>query len=723
MSGDERSRRPRRAGGRAPRGAGGSGAVPVERALGAAEADQVAHGAHARCGTSHPGTSARRSGASSTVRSCEGRGAARGAVRRRGRRVGEPRRPRARRPRTEATGPRRPRGRRDLHGGGGDRLRRVQVVVELQLAPTARGAEGRRRPAWGRWSRASAAQSATSHGVRPRAASTPAVSRGSNVVERAVPVEVRGRPAAVLARGDPRRGRTRPPQSRGRGVDERVARGGSPPRAPPPPGFPVIRSAPPPASAVSRDLRPGGEDELDGLRRSAVAEEVLQPGEHRHVVDRAPDASRRAARRGSRRRPGPPPPGWCAARRAPRPRTPRSEMRSSKTSTRARRQPGTHRERVGPRRPRAPGASGPPGPRRGPRRARRPRPGAAAASRRARRGRRLTPRPPAPRSVRRQLLPLLLEALQLLPLLLHHLRRGAGDEALVLQPLARPVHAAPSTPLQLAAQRAPAPSPGRSRPPAGRRAPRRSAAPRSPPPPRRRRPNATSSDPRQVGAAPAPARPPAAAASSGELAPRRAARTSAPAARRTPSAGSAPRRSISCSSAICRLRRASSSQAGTGSGQARHHDGRRVRPRGRGRRCHTVSRDERHHRVQQPERAVEHRHERGARRLAARLARLAAQARLDHLQVPVGQLAPEEVRSRVAPPSCRRKRSSCRGDLARGAREAREDPAVGQLQRRPPPPPARGTGASPRFIRAKRPAFQSLLAKLRPGPNASSRSS
>src|SRR5688500_6201 len=52
--------------------------------------------------------------------------------------------------------------------------------------------------------------------------------------------------------------------------------------------------------------------------------------------------------------------------------------------------------------------------------------------------------------------------------------------------------------------------------------------------------------------------------------------------------------------------------------------------------------DEGHDRVEQPHRAIQDRHERGLRGRPTLFPELTPQARLDHLQIPVGNLSPEE---------------------------------------------------------------------------------
>jgi hypothetical protein len=107
---------------------------------------------------------------------------------------------------------------------------------------------------------------------------------------------------------------------------------------------------------------------------------------------------------------------------------------------------------------------------------------------------------------------------------------------------------------------------------------------------------------------------------------------------------------------------------------------------------------------------------------AARLAadRVRLHARLDQLEVPVGELAPEEVvgalRSLVEPERLEVRVTSA---VAADSRDRIQRSA--SLQVATTSSTGRTDGSSPMFISAKRPAFQILLEKLRPALNVASR--
>ncbi len=133
--------------------------------------------------------------------------------------------------------------------------------------------------------------------------------------------------------------------------------------------------------------------------------------------------------------------------------------------------------------------------------------------------------------------------------------------------------------------------------------------------------------------------------------------------------------------------------------------------------------DERHHGVEQAERDIERLGRDRARHVTA--GDVAVEPGLDLLDVPVGEVAPDEVvdgrRGLVqAEPLVGL------GRLAHGRLAPRDDPAIGQGELVPPhhvsAPPASGRGGPSRLERMNRPAFQSLFAKLRPGANEVSRS-
>ena len=135
--------------------------------------------------------------------------------------------------------------------------------------------------------------------------------------------------------------------------------------------------------------------------------------------------------------------------------------------------------------------------------------------------------------------------------------------------------------------------------------------------------------------------------------------------------------------------------------------------------------DERHRRVQQPERDVEGLRQDGARHVAAGL--VPVEAGLDLLDVPVGQVVPEEAvggaHGVVEAEALERLGRLPDGEVAAG-----DDPPVGELQllaphARPARAPASGRVGPSRLVRMNRPAFQSLLAKLRPAAKELSRSS
>ena len=146
--------------------------------------------------------------------------------------------------------------------------------------------------------------------------------------------------------------------------------------------------------------------------------------------------------------------------------------------------------------------------------------------------------------------------------------------------------------------------------------------------------------------------------------------------------------------------------------------------------------DERHHRMQQAQRAVEHVHEHGARRVAvgaaggdaapsssprtsrrARSRRSAARSRCTRS---TGVRRAPRSRS-ICPRGGRAAPSAASHSRDRGV-EAREDPLVGARELRGGDRArAARHASSPTLVSRKRPMFQSLVAKFRPGAKDCSR--
>ena len=298
---------------------------------------------------------------------------------------------------------------------------------------------------------------------------------------------------------------------------------------------------------------------------------------------------------------------------------------------------------------------------------------------------------------------------QLLPLALHDVRRRARDELLVGELLLLALHHA-DQPVHLRSRGGRTRGPRRSRRPAARTRRCRRTTPRDRPPARSAR--------RRRARTPGPGATTVARSRSS------AQRASPPSVTmaRTAWPGCTPysaRIARTAPTSSCTSPNSRSAVgvlgAAVGTGPRRDRDRRIRRPTGE-----TAPQrlgDERHDRMEEPERHVERLHRHRPRDVAAR--RLAVEPRLDLLDVPVREVAPDEPVDRrgglVESEPLVRLGGLAHGDLAAG-----DDPPVGQGELAPAhhgrgSGRPSGRGGPSRLPRMNRPAFHSLLAKLRPG--------